>query len=176
MNVQHTEYFCPDCGKQEIYVDEDDSGDYYAGVTHYCFACHSSLPDLSGSGDVLWKHEEHGGNVEAIADYLKLRRAAGREDAETARVERELADAQAMRDARLAKVDARRAASLAVREAALERLRLAEERWEAEMAKPLAPGEPTVPMYLGTKPTDMPQRALDALREVNEAKRALGRR
>lgn len=104
MNVEHTEYFCPNCGKQDVYVDSDDSGDYYAGTPHYCMACHSRLPDLDqGNGDVLWKHEEYGAEPYSIACYLDVRRAAALPSSsndETVRIERELAEAQRMQDAR----------------------------------------------------------------------------
>jgi transcription elongation factor Elf1 len=38
-------YFCPNCGKQKVYVESGD-GDYYEGATHICVACKSrfSIP------------------------------------------------------------------------------------------------------------------------------------
>lgn len=107
MRVEHTEHFCPNCGKREVYVDRDDPGDYYAGTTHYCMACHFALPDLdAGSGDVLFKHPTHGADPAWIHRYLEIRRGAAlpaTTDLETVRVERELVEAQRMRDERNAK-------------------------------------------------------------------------
>jgi transposase-like protein len=40
-----TDYFCPRCGKQDVWV-EDSPGDYYTGPSHLCKACGAdfSLP------------------------------------------------------------------------------------------------------------------------------------
>jgi len=54
MKIIKLDLFCPLCGAREVHLDEEDSGDYYAGTWHYCFACHSRLPDLGSIREVLW--------------------------------------------------------------------------------------------------------------------------
>ena len=35
---EHTDFYCPSCGKQEVWV-EDGPGDYYAGPDYLCRVC-----------------------------------------------------------------------------------------------------------------------------------------
>lgn len=41
--MEKKQYFCPQCGKQEVYLQMDDEQDYYVGYTYYCFACRYSF-------------------------------------------------------------------------------------------------------------------------------------
>lgn len=36
--VDLTDYFCPNCGKKSVYVEQWE-GDYYSGPHHYCISC-----------------------------------------------------------------------------------------------------------------------------------------
>mgnify|MGYP001566962117 FL=1 len=106
MNVERTNLFCPNCGAKSVVVDRDDSGDYYEGTSHYCTACHRELPDLDKIKDVLWKQAEFGADEFTIRRYLEVRIGAGlppETDAETVRIERELAEAHRMYVERMAK-------------------------------------------------------------------------
>ena len=38
MIYNETKLYCPNCGKQTVYV-EDNDGDYYEGPTHLCTSC-----------------------------------------------------------------------------------------------------------------------------------------
>ena len=37
-DIEKTDIFCPNCGKQNIWVAVGE-GDYYEGPTHYCLDC-----------------------------------------------------------------------------------------------------------------------------------------
>jgi len=41
-NLVKTEFYCPNCGKQNV-MDEDCDGDYYEGSTMYCLDCKCSF-------------------------------------------------------------------------------------------------------------------------------------
>lgn len=43
---ESTEYFCPSCGKQTVWV-ETGEGDYYVGPSYYCTSC-CAMFNLSG--------------------------------------------------------------------------------------------------------------------------------
>lgn len=47
LDYERTDYYCPSCGKQEVWV-EQSGGDYYAGADYVCVAC-SSLHHLDSS-------------------------------------------------------------------------------------------------------------------------------
>jgi transposase-like protein len=57
--VISTDYYCPNCGKQNVFVEEGE-GDYYTGPTHYCNTCDYSFSIPSGSvnKDLKWD-EKH---------------------------------------------------------------------------------------------------------------------
>jgi len=40
--VELSELFCPNCGKQEVYI-EAGEGDYYQGPGHYCKSCNAEF-------------------------------------------------------------------------------------------------------------------------------------
>ena len=40
--VEKTEWFCIHCGKQEVWV-EDNEGDYYVGPDYFCTACEKTF-------------------------------------------------------------------------------------------------------------------------------------
>lgn len=63
-NYEKTDWFCPHCGKQEMW-DSTGSGDYYTGTTSYCTACNFSSQLLGGP--VLETHPAYLG----IIDQLK---------------------------------------------------------------------------------------------------------
>lgn len=44
---ESTEYFCPSCGKQTVWVETGD-GDFYVGPTHLCTSCSSEFELPSG--------------------------------------------------------------------------------------------------------------------------------
>ena len=46
--IEKTDYFCPNCGVQNVYEEMND-GDYYMGATLYCLSCHHDfcMPVLS---------------------------------------------------------------------------------------------------------------------------------
>lgn len=44
-----TDLFCPYCGKQEVW-DEEDEGDYYVGTEKICIACEGSFYMKDGTG------------------------------------------------------------------------------------------------------------------------------
>lgn len=46
MRVVKQGLFCPACSAFDVWTDEDDAGDYYAGTAFYCLTCHTGLPDL----------------------------------------------------------------------------------------------------------------------------------
>lgn len=45
--LEDTDYFCPNCGKQSVFV-ENCEGDYYLGPTHYCIECKFEFSMPSG--------------------------------------------------------------------------------------------------------------------------------
>lgn len=44
-----TDYYCPGCGSQPVFV-ENDIGDYYMGTTYYCITCNSEFYLPTGVG------------------------------------------------------------------------------------------------------------------------------
>lgn len=51
MKYKQTNLYCPECGKQTVYV-ENSEGDYYVGPTHLCVSCDSNftLPHIGVGG------------------------------------------------------------------------------------------------------------------------------
>lgn len=47
---EKSDYFCPRCGKKELWICQD-GGDYYVGETYYCLAC-DGQSYLDGVGPV----------------------------------------------------------------------------------------------------------------------------
>lgn len=47
-----TDYYCPFCATQDMWQEENDSGDFYLGVTTHCDSCKSEthcLGEQNGS-------------------------------------------------------------------------------------------------------------------------------
>lgn len=39
--------FCPHCGVRDVWVDDNDSGDYYVGRTEYCLTCDHEFSEIT---------------------------------------------------------------------------------------------------------------------------------
>ena len=39
--------FCPHCGVRDVWVDENDGGDYYVGRTEYCLTCDHEFNEIT---------------------------------------------------------------------------------------------------------------------------------
>lgn len=109
MKVVKQPLFCPACAAPEVWTDEDDPGDYYAGTEFYCLTCHACLPDLSGvaAGNAVKGSPAHGLDAFSLGEYIAIREAAGAEPAITAQLREVHAKARAAQEARQAEQDAR---------------------------------------------------------------------
>jgi predicted RNA-binding Zn-ribbon protein involved in translation (DUF1610 family) len=51
---EKSKYFCPNCGKQEVW-EEQGEGDYYAGSSYICTSCsYTSYLDRTMKADSAW--------------------------------------------------------------------------------------------------------------------------
>lgn len=49
MKPINTGLHCPNCGVKDVWQDDDDAGDYYAGTAMHCLACGAVLSDIQVS-------------------------------------------------------------------------------------------------------------------------------
>jgi len=49
MKPVNTGLHCPACGVKDVWQDEDDAGDFYAGTAMHCLACNVVLSDIQVS-------------------------------------------------------------------------------------------------------------------------------
>lgn len=54
---EKSRYFCPNCGKQEVW-EEQGAGDYYVGVTYICAACGAKFDLPSGADPVTEPNDQ----------------------------------------------------------------------------------------------------------------------
>lgn len=54
---EKTDFYCPRCGKQEVWF-INDGGDYYVGEQHICTACKATFHLPSGVGDATGEQDE----------------------------------------------------------------------------------------------------------------------
>lgn len=82
MKVVKQELFCPACGAFDVWQDEDDAGDYYAGTACYCLTCSTELPDISSTrrgNAISGIPASHGPDPYRLGRYIAIRDAANRD-------------------------------------------------------------------------------------------------